>query len=166
LSAFDIIIGVMLIIGMASGYREGFLKSLFALLAVFLGVLAGFKLMGAAMLTLTQHYAIDEKILPYVAFGLVFIIVLVLVNLLGGLLQKGLNKTVLGSVDEFAGGLLGLFKTAFMLSVVFWILDASGVVFFDRWTEHSWLYTHVAAIAPWVTDWVSEWIPAVGNLFE
>ncbi|MCU0356305.1 MAG: CvpA family protein [Cyclobacteriaceae bacterium] len=166
MSALDIILGVILIIGMSSGYREGFLKSLFSLLAIFIGILAGFKLMGAAMLTLNQHYDIDEKVLPYAAFGAVFLVVVILVNFLGSLLRKGLEKTLLGSADSFAGALLGLFKTAFMISVLCWILDASGVVFFDRWTEHSWMYQHIAVIAPTVTDWAGELVPAVRDLFE
>lgn len=162
----DLILVVMLVIGMASGYQNGFLTTLFSLLAIFLGLLAGFKLMGYAMLKLSQNYAIDEKLLPYAAFGLVFVLVLLVVNMLGKLLRSSLEKTLLGSVDNFAGAILGLLKAAFMISVVFWILDASGVMFFTRWTEDSWLYPYIAGIAPAVTEWMGDLIPAFGDLFQ
>jgi membrane protein required for colicin V production len=162
----DLILVVMLVIGMASGYQKGFLTTLFSLLAIFLGLLAGFKLMGYAMLKLSQNYAIDEKLLPYAAFGIVFVLVLLVVNMLGKLLRSSLEKTLLGSVDNFAGAILGLLKAAFMISVVFWILDASGVKFFARWTEDSWLYPYIAGIAPAVTEWMGDLIPAFGDLFQ
>lgn len=162
----DLILVVMLVIGMASGYQKGFLTTLFSLLAIFLGLLAGFKLMGYAMLKLSQNYAIDEKLLPYAAFGIVFVLVLLVVNMLGKLLRSSLEKTLLGSVDNFTGAILGLLKAAFMISVVFWILDASGVMFFARWTEDSWLYPYIAGIAPAVTEWMGDLIPAFGDLFQ
>jgi membrane protein required for colicin V production len=74
LNALDLILFIFFVIGIASGYRKGFLVTLFSLLAIFLGILAGFKLMGAAMLTLKDYYAIDDKILPYVAFAAVFLL--------------------------------------------------------------------------------------------
>jgi membrane protein required for colicin V production len=165
-SALDIILIVFLVIGMSSGYRKGFLVSLFSLLAIFLGIVAGFKLMGAAMITLGNHYDIDEKILPYAAFGLVFVVVVILVNLLGNLLKSTLDKTLLGSADQLAGAALGLFKTAFMLSVVFWILDSLALDIFHRWIEHSWLYPHLAGVAPAVTEWAGDLFPEVGNILH
>lgn len=166
MNGLDVILIVLLIVGMASGYRRGFLISLFSLLAIFLGILAGFKLMGAAMLTLNQHYNIDEKILPYVAFGVVFVLVLIIVNLLGKLLRSTLDKTLLGSVDQLAGGILGILKTTFLISVSFWVIHSLEMDFLHRWKEDSFLYPYTADFAPMVTRWIGELIPAFGDLFQ
>ena len=166
MNALDLILIVFFVIGMASGYRKGFLVSLFSLLAIFLGIIVSFKFMGAAMLTLNDHYNIDEKILPYVAFAVVFILVLIAVNLLGKLFKSSLDKTLLGSIDQLAGAVLGILKTAFMISVIFWILESMEVDFLDRWKEDSWAYTHVATVAPAVTAWVGGMIPEIGDLFQ
>lgn len=166
MSVFDIVLIIFFVVGMASGYRKGFLVTLFSLLAIFLGIVAGFKLMGAAMLTLNDLYNIDEKILPYAAFGLVFVVVIVIVNLLGKLLKSSLDKTLLGGADQLAGAVLGLFKTAFTVSVLLWIFDSMEFDFFLRWTEHSWLYPYVAGFAPAVTAWLGEVFPDFGDLLQ
>lgn len=166
MSGLDIILIVIFVIGMSSGYSKGFLLTFFSLLAIFLGILAGFKLMGAAMLMLNDYYKIDEKILPYAAFGLVFVVVLILVNAVGDMLKSTLDKTILGGFDKIAGAAVGLFKTAFMVSVVFWILDSMDFIFFHRFTEHSFLYPYTAGFAPAVTAWAGEVFPAAGDLFR
>lgn len=165
MSKIDIALVVFLAIGAISGYRKGFLTELFSLLGIFLGVLAGFKLMGQAMIMLSEHYAIDEKFSPYVAFGVVFLIVVIVVSLIGKLLKSSLDKTIFGSADQVMGSLLGVARTAFMLSVLFWIADSLKIEFPEKWTTDSWLYPFTANIAPTVTSWVSEVFPYFSNLF-
>lgn len=165
MSILDIILIVWFIIGAVSGYKKGFLVSLFSLAGIFLGVLLGFKLMGIAMLKLASAYNIDEKILPYAAFGLVFVIVIVVVNLIGKLAKSSIDKTVLGSADQWAGGVLGLLKAAFMVSVIFWILSALSFDLPEHWVADSQLYSYTANVAPTVTEWVGDIFPIFKNLF-
>jgi membrane protein required for colicin V production len=157
---------VLLLIGAVGGYRKGFLSELFSLLAIILGVLAGFKLMGEAMILLSSHYKINEKVLPYVAFAVVFVIVMILVSLLGKLLSGSLEKTVFGNVDQALGGVLGILRTGFMLSVVFWIVSSVKIELPEHWFEDAWLYPVVAKFAPAVTQWVGEIFPVFGDLFN
>lgn len=166
MNTLDLILLILFVVGIVSGYRKGFLITLFSLLAIFLGILAGFKLMGAAMLTLNDHYVIDDKILPYVAFAVVFFIVLLVVNLLGKVLKSTLDKTLLGSVDQLAGGGLGLLKTAFIISILFWIMDSLSIDALYKWSEGSWLYPYTAGFAPAVTEWVGDFFPVFSDLFQ
>src|SRR5688572_7648105 len=149
----DFVLVIVLLIGAVGGYRKGFLAELFSLLGIFLGILAGFKLMGIAMVNISRYYEIDDKILPYVAFGIVFIIVAILVGLLGKFLKSSIEKTVLGNADQFAGSAIGILKAAFMASVLLWITSSMKVNFPDHWTEDSWLYPPIASFAPTVTAW-------------
>jgi membrane protein required for colicin V production len=164
-SAVDIALIIIFSIGAFSGYRKGFLLELFSLLAVVLGILAGFKLMGVAMLMLGKHYSIDEKVLPYVAFAVVFFLVMIIVSLLGKLLKSSLEKTVLGSADQLAGSVLGLAKTTFMVSVLIWIASSLEVNIPEHWSEDSWLYPFTAKLAPTVTSWIAEVFPVFSDLF-
>lgn len=166
MSTTDIVLSIFLAIGAFGGYRKGFLAELFSLLAIVLGVLAGFKLMGEAMLLLSKHYTIDEKVLPYVAFAVVFLIVVIIVSLLGKLLKSSLEKSTLGSVDKILGGALGLLRTAFMMSVVLWIIHSLKVERIDQWSEGSWLYPVIAKFAPAATEWIGEIFPVFGDLFN
>lgn len=165
MSKIDIVLIIFLIVGAIAGYKKGFLSELFTLLGIILGVLAGFKLMGAAMLFIDEHYHINEKVLPYVAFAVVFLIVVIGVSLLGRAFKTSLEKTVLGSADKLVGGLLGILKTAFMLSVLIWIFTALNVYAPNSFTEDAWLYPTLARFAPEVTSWIGTIFPVFSDLF-
>jgi membrane protein required for colicin V production len=165
LSGIDIGLAVFILLGAYHGYKAGFLLELFSLFAVVLGVLLGFKLMGSAMLLLANRLDTNEKFLPYIAFVAVFIVVVIVVGLLGKLISASVNRTFLGSVDQAAGGILGLLRTTFMFSVVLWIVDSLKLGFFPNWTDGSRLYPIVADVAPTLAIWISGLLPMFGDVF-
>jgi membrane protein required for colicin V production len=164
MSTADIALVVFILIGAYSGYKQGFLLALFSLLGIFLGVLGGFKLMGWAMVVLADRFNVDQKVLPYFAFGIVFIGIVIVVSLIGRMIKLSLDKSFLGRVDEAAGALLGIVKTVFMLSVALWILDSLKVNM-EPWSKDSWLYPRVAIFAPKLTDWVAKLMPVFKDVF-
>jgi membrane protein required for colicin V production len=159
LSAVDIALIAIIIIGAILGYREGFLMALFSFIALVLGVLGAFKLLGWAMLFLADHFDVDKDILPYVAFGVVFLAIVIVVKLIGNMLKLSIDKSFLGRIDQVAGAGLGLLKTIFILSVLFWIAGALHYQLPERWTEGSWLLPQVVSFAPEIADWISEIFP-------
>lgn len=165
MSGVDIALALFILLGAYHGYKSGFLIELISLLAIVVGVLAGIKLMGWAMVLLDDKFNIDEKVLPYLAFGVVFLLVVILVNLLGKLIKLSVDRSFLGSLDQAAGALLGLVRTTFMLSVVLWITDSLKLRFFSSWTEGSWLYPIVAGFAPKVSNWIGELLPVFKDVF-
>ena len=165
MSGIDIVLALLILLGAYHGYKAGFLLELFSLLAVILGVLGGFKLMGWAMVLLDQKINVDEKVLPYVAFGFVFVVIVIIVNLLGKAIKASANKSFLGSVDQLAGAFLGLLRTAFMFSIILWIVDSLKFKFLPHWTEGSWLYPTVAGFAPKMTNWIGEYFSFFKDVF-
>ena len=165
MSAADIALIILILIGAFSGYREGFLMALFSFAALLLGILGGFKLMGYAMVFLTDQFDINKTILPYVAFALVFIAILIGVNLLGKIIKASIDKTFLGRVDQAAGAGLGLIKTAFLLSVCLWIVDAFDFDLPETWTADSWLLPMVESFAPQLTMLIGDYIPFFKDVF-
>lgn len=165
MSILDIGLCAILILGAYSGYKEGFLMELFSLLGVILGVLGGFKLMGWAMLFLADEFNVDQKVLPYIAFGVVFISIVIVVKLLGNMVKLSIDKSFLGRIDQVAGSVLGFFKTAFLLSVALWIMDSLKINLPENWAEDSWILPKVATFAPLVTSWISELFPVFRDVF-
>jgi membrane protein required for colicin V production len=165
LSIADILLCVIILLGAYSGYKEGFLMELFSFAAIVLGVLGGFKLMGWAMLFLADHFNVDQKVLPYIAFGVVFIVIVILVKLLGNLIKVSIDKSFLGKMDQVSGAILGVIKTAFMLSVLLWLIDSLKFHLPSRWTDDSWLLPRTAAFAPAVTSWIGGFIPIFKDVF-
>ena len=116
------------------------------------------------MVLLADQISVNKKILPYVAFAVVFIVIVITVNLLGKFVKTSLDKTILGSVDKVSGGLLGAVRTAFMLSVSLWIIDSLGPKFLSKWTEDSLVFYTIAGFAPKITGWIGDLIPAFGDV--
>jgi membrane protein required for colicin V production len=159
LSKVDIILAIIILVGAYSGFRDGFRVELFSLVAVFLGVLLGFKLMGVTMVYLEEEFFIDEYALPYIAFSGVFFLVLFLVNLVARALIKKYPEPILGLVDSFAGAIFGFLRTTFMLSLVLWILHSLKLEFPPEWIGESWVFPMVADFAPDTLKGVGNVIP-------
>ena len=166
MNVLDVILVIILIIGAVGGYQKGFLYSLFSLLAILLGVLGGFKLMGIVMVRLSHHFNLDNRILPYVAFALVFLLIVMVVRLLGALLRSSLEKTVFGRADKVAGSVLGTLKTVFMLSVIIWILDSVSVRLPGHLQDESFFFGFMANFAPQTTQWIGQYVPAISDVFN
>lgn len=154
-----------MLIGAWSGYKEGFLMELISLVAIFVGVLIGFKLMGLGMLFLEERFNADKRTLPYISFGVIFIIVVILVTFLGSWVKHSIDKSFLGTVDQAMGALLGGFRTMFMLSIALWIVDSLRISLRSEWTEDSWLYPFVATLAPRTVDWIGGFLPVFKEIF-
>lgn len=162
----DIAALAIIAFGAFKGYRDGFLMELCTLLGIVLGIIGGFKLMGVALIYLHDKFDVDEKYLPYIAFGIVFLGILLLVTLLGKALRASIDKTFLGRIDEAAGAGLGLIKTVFVLSVLIWIVSSIEDSWMQPWLDQSPILPHIAAFAPFVTDWISQLVPAFADVFE
>lgn len=156
---------ICVLIGAWSGYKEGFLMELISLVAIFVGVLIGFKLMGLGMLFLEERFNADKRTLPYISFGVIFIIVVILVRFLGSWVKHSIDKSFLGTVDQAMGALLGGFRTMFMLSIALWIVDSLRISLRSEWTEDSWLYPFVATLAPRTVDWIGGFLPVFKEIF-
>lgn len=165
MSIIDIALLIFIALGAYGGYKDGFVVEIFSLIGIVLGVLGGFKLMGWAMVRLADRFNIDEKVLPYVAFGVVFIAIVVAVSLTARLIKASFNKTLLGAADQAAGAVLGMMKTTFMLSIMLWIVDSLEIKLPERWTDHSWVYPVVAGVAPKITHWIGGFLPFFKDVF-
>lgn len=165
MSPADIALVVFILIGAVGGYRQGFLMTLFSLAALILGILGAFKLMGYAIVLLAREFDVNETILPYVAFAVLFFCILIAVRLLGTLIKVSIDKTFLGRIDQAAGAGLGAVKSVFILSVLLWIINAMDFDIPDRWTADSLLLPRVELFAPRVTMWLAQYIPFFSDIF-
>ena len=166
MSTADIILIVLVLLGAWGGYREGFLMELISLVAIILGVLGGFKLMGLGMIFLEDKFNADKSTLPYISFAVIFIIIVVLVGLLGKMVKHSIDKSFLGTIDQAMGALLGGFRTLFMLSIAIWIMDSFKYSPKTAWTDGSWLYPFTALLAPRTADWIGGFLPVFKEIFR
>ena len=94
-----------------------------------------------------------------VPMPVVFVVIVIIVGLLGKMIKESVKQTMLGGADQIIGAVLGIVRSAFMLSVMIWIADALHFKPLEQWVEGSAVYPFFATFAPKVTDWVGDMIP-------
>jgi len=140
--------------------------SLVLLLAIIVGIFAAFKLMDISMQYLAREFNVDTKVLPYVAFAVVFAGVVLLIYLLGKAIHASIDKTFLGRVDQLAGALLGVLRVLFMTSILLWIISAIQIELPEKWISESKLYPFTQSFAPTLSSYLGDWLPPVGNILS
>jgi len=162
----DVLILVVVLYGGYNGYRTGFTMALVTVLAFVLAVIGGFKLLHEGMALIDEHFEVGGVLLPYLSFLLIFLIIIIVVNLVGKAFKSLLEMTLLGSIDKAAGGLLGVLKWAFGISVLFWISANFNFSLPDDWTEGSYLFPVLIDFAPSVIKGFGKVFPFLEGLLD
>lgn len=162
----DLILAIMLLLGAWSGYRKGFLMALFSLAAILLGIIGGFRLMGDGVAWLTGKVDADATLLPYIAFLIIFLVIVVAVKIIGSVLRASIAQTVLGQADQILGALLGIVRYAFLISVLIWILTSIHLLIPKDWTKDSKIFPVLEKTAPFISEKVGSLFPSVEDLFH
>ena len=141
--------------GAYKGFKKGFLMETANTLAFLLAIIGGFQLLQWGMDLLYEHFEIHGNLLPYVSFITIFIGIILLVNIIGRILKKVVHMILLGSLDTFAGGVIGLLKWTFGISVMLWLSTKIGLLVPTEYINDSMLYPYIAPIAPMVMEYVT-----------
>ena len=107
MNSLDLIILILIAIPAALGYRKGFLKSIFSLGSIILGIYLGAKFHSGFSLIL-QKLIKDERILDFVSFALILIITYLTGMFIASKLAK--INTITKTLDKILGLTLGIFK--------------------------------------------------------
>jgi membrane protein required for colicin V production len=157
----DLIIIVILAIGVYEGFKDGLFIGILSIVAFVFALILAFHLMNWGAEFLSQRVEQMTFMLPFVAFMLIFLGVILIIRGLGFLVKKTLDFTILGSVDNIAGGILGLFKTVFILSLFIWIADSFEFSVPKKWIKDSNLYAYIEPVAPVTIDALDDYAPIV-----
>ena len=147
MKTLDIILLVPLIFGAVMGFKKGLLLEIVGILAFVLGIIGGFKLMELGMSYLDEYFEDFDHLLPFISFLVIFLGILLLVNLLGKVVKKGLDMTPLGALDKFAGAIVGIAKWAIGLSIILWLTHHFGIVLPGQ-DEDLVLYPYLTDLGP------------------
>lgn len=154
----DIIILVPLLWGAYKGFTKGFVMEIVSLLAFVLAILIAFKTLHIGIELIRPHLD-AESFLPVISFVLIFISVVLLVNLIGKLIKKFLNISLLGKVDDIAGAILGALKWAFGLSTILWLMNQAQIVVPNDVVEDSVIFPYLVKYGPMLINSFSAVIP-------
>jgi len=166
LAYIDILLIVLLITGGILGYRKGLLMEIVSLIAIVLAITISFKLLHWTMELIQEKVGYFDTLLPFIAFIILFVGILIGVYLLGKSLKKMLDLTPFGLVDSLMGAVIGVLKWALALSVVLWLCTSAEVDIPEQYTKESVLYPYLISFAPTVITWVSGLMPMAHDLVD
>ena len=162
----DLLIGLCLLWGGYQGYRKGLLLEIVGVVAFVVSVVLGFKLLHTGLAVARPYVGDHARLLPYFGFSVVFFPLIFLVTRLGRLLRRSIRYTMLGSFDNLAGGLLGVFTWALLVSTVLWGAEALKLPLPVGPTKTTYLVPLVKPVAPAVFHKIAQVVPSLGNLLE
>lgn len=123
----DIIIVIVLAIGLGKGVANGFVRGIFGIAALVLGIVIAAANYQEVVNTLFSRLQIGADARAILGFLLVFVVVLILVSVVGRIVTKALKLVSLGWTDRLAGGVLGLLMASLFTGVLLLLVAMAGL---------------------------------------
>ena len=102
----DFTFAALIVLAFIKGYQKGFVIAIFSIIAFILGLAAALKLSTAVAGYLKDSLSVSAKWMPFIAFALVFFVVVILVRLGAKLIEKTFQAVMLGWLNRIGGILL------------------------------------------------------------
>ncbi len=147
------------------GFRKGLLMALFSLLCLMVGLAAAVKLSAVVAEQLGREPGVTGKWLPVLSFIGVFLIVAVLVQLVGKLLESALQLVLLGWLNRLGGMLLYLILFTAVYSILLYYGSGMHLISPEAIAD-SRFYSVIAPMGPKVIEWIARVIPFGKDMFE
>jgi membrane protein required for colicin V production len=119
----DIILSILLLIGLVRGFMKGFVFEIAILGALFLGMYAAFHFASFIQSPLLKIAKMNPRTLSFVSFLVMFLLVAVAVFFLARLFEGLIKIAALGIFNKILGAVFGLFKYAFIISLVLYFFN-------------------------------------------
>jgi membrane protein required for colicin V production len=161
----DIVFYCVVVLAIIQGFRKGFVMALFSLLCLLVGMAAAVKLSAMVAEHLGREPGLSGKWLPVLCFIGVFLIVALLVQMLGKLLESALKLVMLGWLNRLGGILLYLVLYTAVYSIVLYYGSGMHLISKEAVAD-SRFYGSVAPMAPKMIGWIALVIPFGKDMFE
>lgn len=104
--------------------QQGLLTSLTRLTGLVIGIIIAVKMGYGVGNSLVNQFDISQQLANIIAHIIVFVLVILVAQIIGYLLRSVVHAVKLGWLDKIGGILLGVLKSAIIISFLFWILLA------------------------------------------
>jgi membrane protein required for colicin V production len=161
----DVLFLLLVAVGAIRGLFKGLIVAVFSLLAYIVGLAAAMKFSHLAAEKLQPYIPISARWMPFIAFLLVLIIVMLLVRWMAYLLQRVVEGLMLGWVNRLGGLLFYCILYITVYSVILFYLVKMQLVKPET-LHQSITYPFISVVAPKVIGWVGLAIPWFRDIFE
>ncbi|MDR2585824.1 MAG: CvpA family protein [Prevotellaceae bacterium] len=162
----DIIIIALLVVAAIFGVWKGFVRQLFGLVALLLGIYCALHFSGYAATFISQWIDKNETAVTIISFAITFVVVLLGVVFVGKLADRIIKIVALGLFNRLFGILFSVAKMAFILSICIWLLLAFDHLwpFFPHQDSHqSLLFAPVSKLAPSIFPYLKALFTSIGD---
>ena len=124
----DLIFIFLASFGFYSGYKRGFIKTLFATLSIFIGILAAIKLSPILINIFENTFSLSAPIAFILGLVLTFFLVMLLIRFIGKKLEGVMKAIKINFVNKIIGG---VFLSVFFIvcfSVIVWFLNQAKFI--------------------------------------
>lgn len=160
----DLIFAVLLVIAIIKGYQKGLIIALFSIIAFIIGLAAALKLSAVAAVYLKDSVNISAKWLPFVAFMVIFFIVVILVRLGGKLIEKTFQVVLLGWLNRLGGIILYAVLYTIIFSIFLFYAEKLQLVQ-PAVIKSSQTYTFIQPLGPVIMNNFGKVIPVFKDMF-
>lgn len=152
----DVIIILVLVGGVFSGFKNGFVGELASLAGLVLGIWGAVKFSWWTS-DLFESFGLSFSLMPVVAFIVTFLAIAIIMQVLGGAVSSLLKSISLNWINRIAGMVAGLTKAAIFASVILLVIDALDErqrIIREDTKETSLLFEPVSEIVPTLLPFV------------
>lgn len=160
----DFTFAALIILAVIKGYQKGLVLAIFSIIAFIVGMAAALKLSAVVADNLKESVNVSAKWLPFIAFTLVFFVVVLLVRLGAKLIEKTFQAVMLGWLNRI-GGIL-LYATLYLIILSIFIFYAEKLRLLQPATiEASVTYKFIQPWGPVIMDNIGRAIPVFKDMF-
>lgn len=165
MGVLDIVLLVVLGFGAIKGFRQGFIVEIFSFFAFFVGLFVALEFTIPVALYLFGSSSFFDVGAIVVFIGL-FILLSFLIKLGAKAIKNIVDFTFFGTLDNAFGAIAGVFKSAFILSIILWVFDSVGFDIVDRYSDGTVIFPYIVVIGPTVFGWLSGILPFIEELID
>ncbi|MEO6254870.1 MAG: CvpA family protein [Ferruginibacter sp.] len=160
----DFTFAALIIIAIIKGYQKGLIIAVFSIIGFIIGLAAALKLSAVVAAYLKDSVSVSAKWLPFIAFAVIFFVVVILVRLGGKLIEKAFQVVMLGWLNRI-GGIL-LYAALYIIILSIFIFYAEKLQLLQPAAiESSQTYNFIQPWGPKVMDSFGRLIPAFKDMF-
>ncbi|PKP17927.1 MAG: colicin V production protein [Bacteroidetes bacterium HGW-Bacteroidetes-23] len=165
----DIVIGVLLVVGLYYGIKNGLFVEIASIISFILGVFLAIKFSYLVKGYLEGFVSWNPKTIQVTAFVLTLILVVIGVHLLAKIFTKIADFAFLGWANKLAGGIFSVLKTALLIGIVLNLVQKINVdnqLISKEKQDKSIFYRPILDTTSFVMPMVTKWIDDVKKVYE
>lgn len=155
----DIILLICFVPAIIMGLRSGFIKQVFGIAAVILGVWLATHYTPDVAKWMGMQFEAPEKFINVLSFALILIAGIAVFEIIGSILSKLFDKASLSFLDRTLGFAFAILKTALLLGILVYLFDGLNEKWalvkpetLDASVIYSWLKAMAVKIFPYLKE--------------